>query len=61
MRGPACAGRAGRPPAFRQGGGDYITYVFAPPDAATAAAAFEAKVRAIAPSWWHIVPSLHAR
>ncbi|MEV1179580.1 hypothetical protein [Nonomuraea sp. NPDC049784] len=31
--------------AFRQGGNDSITYVFAPPDAA---AAFEAQVRAVA-------------
>uniref|UniRef100_UPI003F498806 hypothetical protein n=1 Tax=Nonomuraea sp. CA-252377 TaxID=3240003 RepID=UPI003F498806 len=54
---PARAERAG-PPVYRQGGGDFITYVFAQPAAAAAAAAFEAEVRAIAPPWWRIVPSL---
>ncbi|MFC7585610.1 hypothetical protein ACFQYP_19105 [Nonomuraea antimicrobica] len=57
---PALAEQAG-PLAFRQGGNGSITYVFAPPDAAAAAAAFEAQVRAIAPPWWRIVPSPHAR
>ncbi|MGW5160472.1 hypothetical protein ACWEPN_33800 [Nonomuraea wenchangensis] len=57
---PALGEQAG-PTAFRQGGGDYITYPFAPPGAAAAAAAFEAEVRAVAPPWWRIVPSLYAR
>ncbi len=53
---PALAEQAG-PPVYRQGGNDSITYGFAPPDAAAAAAAFEAEVRAIAPPWWRMVPS----
>ncbi|MEZ7124765.1 hypothetical protein ACBR40_05475 [Nonomuraea sp. AD125B] len=54
----ALAEQAG-PPAFRQGGGDSIAYVLAPPDAGVAAAAFEAEVRALASPRRRIVPSLY--
>ncbi|MEV4285715.1 CocE/NonD family hydrolase [Nonomuraea bangladeshensis] len=57
---PTLAEQAGHP-AFRQGGGDSVAYVFAPPGAAAAAAAFEAEVRALASPWWRIVPSLYGR
>jgi hypothetical protein len=56
---PTPAEQAG-PPAFRQGGGDSIAYVFAPP-AAAAAASFETEVRAITPPWSRVVPSLYGR
>ncbi|MGP3920560.1 hypothetical protein [Nonomuraea sp. 10N515B] len=55
---PALAADAGRV-TFRQGGGDHSTYVFAPPDADQAAAAFIAATLAIAPPWWRITATAH--
>lgn len=54
---PVLAEQAG-PRVSGQGGNDYVTYIFAPLQAA-AAATFEVEVRAIAPPWWRILPSLY--
>lgn len=47
-----------------RGGGEHVTYLFAGPDADTAAAAFTDRVRAAAPRWWRVThtayPSWHA-
>lgn len=42
-----------------RGGNDYTTFLFTGPGADAAAAAFIARVLAIAPTWWRITATAH--
>src|ERR1700733_11658576 len=45
--------------AGQSGGNDYSTFLFSGPGAGDAAAAFMARVLAIAPRWWRITATAH--
>ncbi len=52
------AGECGTLAGYR-GGNDYTTFLFTGPGADAAAAAFIARVLAIAPTWWRITATAH--